>query len=411
MKNEAEWPPAVTSFNVDPDDVELKKVKVFSTSVKVEEPLDRLAYRVSCWARLKRVFTWVLKYVKILQGRISAKHAPIKRMALRSAVNAIPELNVIELQAGESRILRLMQIRHFSKELSLLKDVSDSTATIVEKRKAVKKKIGCLYYLDPFIDSDGLLRVGGRLTRSELEFNSKHPVIIPNDGRISLMIVRWCHLQVAHSGRGSTLNEVRSQGYWVIRGNSVVRKIISACVPCRRFRGKFAGQKMSDLPFERTEDCPPFTYVGIDMFGPFYIKERRKELKRYCALFTCYSSRAIHIETTTSMETDSFIQALRRFVARRGNVRTIRTDNGGNFVGASRELNLEFKKMDHSKIKYFLANLGTDWLVWNTNPPTASHMGGVWERQIRSARNVYSSLLHTHGSSLDDDTCQESLRR
>ena len=97
-------------------------------------------------------------------------------------------------------------------------------------------------------------------------------------------------------------------------------------------------QKMADLPTDRKIDKPPFTNCSVDMFGPFRIKEGRKELKRYGTLFTCLSSRAVHTECTCSLETDSFIQALRRFIARRGNIRVLHSDNGFNFVRAQKEL-------------------------------------------------------------------------
>lgn len=139
------------------------------------------------------------------------------------------------------------------------------------------------------------------------------------------------------------------------------------------------------------------------MFGPFLIKEGRKELKRYGALFTCFSSRAIHLESTNSLETDSFIMALRRFISRRGDVRRLRSDNGTNFVGASAELKKAVKEMDQQKIAEFLLRNNTDWIGWDFNTPTASHMGGVWERQIRSCRSILSSLLNNHSHSLNDE--------
>ena len=95
---------------------------------------------------------------------------------------------------------------------------------------------------------------------------------------------------------------------------------------------------MSDIPKERISNDPPFTHCGVDTFGPFTIKERRSELKRYGALFTCMASRAVHTEVTHSLDADSYIQSLRRFIARRGSIRTLWSDNGTNFVGAEKEL-------------------------------------------------------------------------
>jgi hypothetical protein len=167
---------------------------------------------------------------------------------------------------------------------------------------------------------------------------------------------------------------------------------------------------MADLPIDRLEATPPFTYCAVDMFGPFVIKEGRKELKRYGALFTCLASRAVHIESTCSMDTDSFIQALRRFIGRRGPVRSIRSDNGTNFVGAENELQKAMEELDQLTISNFLLSLGADWVItWRRNPPAASHFDGVWERQIRSARGILSSLMRTHGHCLNDESFRTLL--
>ena len=129
-------------------------------------------------------------------------------------------------------------------------------------------------------------------------------------------------------------------------------------------------------------------------------------MKRYGALYTCLSSRAIHIEVVYFLSTDSFIMSLRRFVGRRGNVRMIRSDNGLNHVGASTELTRVFQEIDHIKIGNFLEEHGGEWMIWKRNPPLSSNIEGVWERQIRSARSILNSLLKTRGSSLSDESLQ-----
>ena len=140
----------------------------------------------------------------------------------------------------------------------------------------------------------------------------------------------------------------------MINCNTADRCTISKCVRCKILRGKFQQQQMADLPKDRISEEPPFSYCGIDMFGPFTVKDGRKKKKRYGALFTCLSSRAVHIEVSHSMTTGSFIMCLRRFIGRRGYARVIRTDNDTNSVGASAELIESFQKMDHVKIGEFL---------------------------------------------------------
>ena len=217
------------------------------------------------------------------------------------------------------------------------------------------------------------------------------------------------HERVAHEGRGMTINQIRSSGFWVTRCNSLVRSIISKCVRCKQLRGKLQQQKMADLPKDRMSEEPPFTYCGIDLFGSFVVKDGRKEVKKYGALYTCLSSRAIHVEVVHSMSTYSFIMSLKRFTGRRGNVRMIRSDNGSNLVGASAELIRAFQEMDHIKITYFLEENGGEWIHLKKNTPLSSNMGGVWERQIRSARAVLNSLLKPYGTSLSDESLQTLL--
>ena len=182
---------------------------------------------------------------------------------------------------------------------------------------------------------------------------------------------------------------------WILNANSVVRHFISKCVVCRRLCGTIGEQKMAHLPKERITPSPPFKYSGIDYFGPFYIKQGLKNVKRYGVLFMCLARRAVHIETADSLETDSFINPLRRFIVRRGPLREIRSDQGTNIVGAERELKKALDELDHNTIQRSVCrDFNADWIIqWKQNPPAASHMGGVWERQIWSVRSILSALM------------------
>lgn len=268
------------------------------------------------------------------------------------------------------------------------------------------KKASPIRRLDPFKDQDGILRVGGRIRHADLPFQEKHPLILPKRGHVTDLVIRHHHVKSHHQGRGITHASIRSSGVWIISGNSAVGHHISKCVKCRRYRGAPQAQKMADLPADRLEENPPFTYSAVDYFGPFYIKEGRRELKRYGVLFTCMSSRAVHLETAASLTTDSFLSAYRRFIGRRGPVRQLRSDQGTNFVGASNELKVALSEMNQDTLKKEMARTSCDWIVFKMNVPYASHMGGAWERQIRTVRSVLSALLYDHGRQLDD----ESLR-
>lgn len=199
-----------------------------------------------------------------------------------------------------------------------------------KERKAVLKKTSTLNALKPYLDANGVLRVGGRMTKTTLADNFKNPVILPKAGHITELIFCHAHENTHHSGRGVTQNELRSNGYWVIKGNAAVRHFISRCVKCRHCRSTVGEQKMANLS-SRVKPAPPFSYCAVDYFGTWHVKEGRRKVKRYGALFTCLASRAIHIEVAHSMETDSFLQALRRFICRRGPKRELCNDQGTNY--------------------------------------------------------------------------------
>ena len=256
-------------------------------------------------------------------------------------------------------------------------DDGDNERDRNRKRKITLQNTSSLFRLDPFVDDEGILRVGGRLTRASVSFDLKHPVILPRKGHVTALIIRHYHQQNKHQGRGMILNELRSNGYWITGGSSAVARYIADCVTCRKLRASAQEQKMSDLPKDRLEPSPPFTFCGVDYFGPWLIKEGRREMKRYGVVFTCLASRAIHLEVAKTLETDSFINVLRRFLARRGPVRVMRCDQGTNLLGARNELSEAVKEMNQNKVREFLINKECDWIEFQTNVPSASHMGGI----------------------------------
>jgi len=380
---------------LDEKDVEVKP-SISVHTIKVDESnhiIRQLEERVSSWEKMIRIVNIMVSFSK--------------RCRMRKNKRKTFSPSVADLQHAEYIILTAVQNTYLGKELEFYRKINPKNQA--ESCKKYRQKENHLYKLDPFIGEDGIMRVGGRLNKSSLSEATKNPIILPKNSKISIRIAECCHQKVKHSGRTSTLNEIRQRGFWLINSNTIVRSIIHHCVRCKELRGILGQQKMADLPKERCSTEGPFTYNGLDMFGPFYIKEGRKEIKRFVALFTCLSSRAIHLETTNSLETDSFIQALRRFVSRRGKVREIISDNGNNFVGTKNEWKRAFKEMDHERISSFLLSQSCDWIDWKRNPPLASHMGGVWERQIRSVRNVLSSLLRDHSSNINDESLRTLL--
>ena len=158
---------------------------------------------------------------------------------------------------------------------------------------------------------------------------------------------------------------------------------------------------MANLPKEKLQPSAPFSYCGYDCFGPIYVKDGRKELKRYGLIFTCMSSRAVHIEMLDNMTTDAFINGLRCFIAIRGAVRQLRSDQSTNFVGAINEMAKGLEEIDDERVRKYLKDNGCEMVM---NVSGSSHMGGVWARQIRIVKNVLVALMKHANSRLDSSS-------
>lgn len=289
-------------------------------------------------------------------------------------------LHTTERSQAKTAIIRCVQYEVYKGELKSLTKKEE-----ISHRSPLKK-------LDPFIDEEGLMRVGGRLQSADLTELEKHPLIIPANHHVATLLVRHYHNKVAHQGRQFTEGALRTAGLWVVGGKRLVSSLVHKCVTCRKLRGRLEEQKMANLPADRVTVDPPFTHVGLDVFGPWAITSRRTrgnsaENKRWAVIFTCLSTRAVHLEVIESMSSSSFVNALRRFLSIRGPVKHLRSDRGTNFVGACKELKIN---VADPEIKGYLQDQGC---TWTFNSPHSSHMGGAWERLIGVVRHILDGLL------------------
>ena len=144
--------------------------------------------------------------------------------------------------------------------------------------------------------NDGLLKVTGRLQRSKVTQDTMHPTILDPDDHLVKLLIDDCHAMNGHVGTQHTLHLLRKK-YWIIRGLSAVKQRIGRCWTCKKARKPLMTQQMAPLPPQRlTPEQPPFTFTGLDFFGPLLTKLARKEFKRYGCVFTFLCSRAIHLE-------------------------------------------------------------------------------------------------------------------
>ena len=391
---------------INEDDPEVRKeVSIYSTQTNKRHGLgaDRFS-RFSSLSSLQRTIANLIVLVKELKRRRFETQETRERKPVTTKTELRLRNPTLKLQQAMTVIIQTVQEEAFGEELKLHCRVhvsgEESYRERISKKKSEMKK-SAPYRLDPFVDDNGILRVGGRLRCARLEYKEKHPALLPKGHHVSKLIVRHYHSQVHHQGRQITHGAIRQAGYWLVDGNHVVAKELSLCVLCKKLRGPRLEQRMADLPADRVVAPPPFTNVGFDVFGPWLIQSRKTRggttsSKRWGLVFTCLSSRAVHIEVLESMDTSSFICALRRFFALRGPASLLRCDRGTNFIGGKSELDEAMKEMDQRRLERYVKDQGCEWLF---NPPYASHFSGAWEQQIGTIRRVLDAMFLELGGS------------
>ncbi|XP_026139629.1 uncharacterized protein LOC113116023 [Carassius auratus] len=287
-----------------------------------------------------------------------------------------------ELEKARIVILKSVQNVAYPEELSDIK----AGCNLSPKSSILK--------LHPILDDKGLLRVGGHIAQAGFEKEECNPVIIPGKHHIATLLVRHYHQAVKHQGRHFTEGAIRAAGYWLMSAKRCIGSLLNKCVTCRKLRRPTELQQMADLPAERLQVAPPFTYVGVDVFGPWQVVSRRtrggcSNSKRWAVIFSCMCTRAVHIEVVETLSSSVFINALRRFFAIRGPAKQIRSDCGTNFIGAVQELKMK-KETSGSDLQKYLQQHACTWIF---NPPHASHMGGAWERMVGIARRILDCML------------------
>ncbi|XP_024878113.1 uncharacterized protein LOC112458609, partial [Temnothorax curvispinosus] len=264
-------------------------------------------------------------------------------------------LTPAEIEQAETIILKTVQREVFLKEVRAL-----------EQQQSIPKG-SKLSSLSPILDQKGVIRVGGRLSQADIPETQKHPILLPAKHHVTTILRRKEHLRLHHCGPEQLLYSTRTPEVF-----------------------------MGDLPEDRVRhNMRPFTTAGVDYAGPLQVRESRRRgrihiSKAWIAVFTCFATKAVHIELVTELTTESFLAALRRFVARRGICSKIVSDNGTNFVGAARELAevYEFLWKEKEAIATYLAR---QKIEWRFIPPRSPHFGGLWEAAVKATKRH----LHT----------------
>ncbi|GFX06507.1 integrase catalytic domain-containing protein [Trichonephila clavipes] len=315
---------------------------------------DHLLSRSNKFLTIVRVLSFLYRFLFNIRNPTNKKTGP---------------LTSDEMKEAEIYLMKQVQLSSFYKEIRAMQNGDD----ICNKSKILN--------LSPFLDDKGIIRVGGRLKHSRLPYSSKHPILLPAKSKLTIIIVKCYHEKYFHLGPQHLLYQVRLK-YWPIHGRNICRKVVHNCVICFKFNPKICSQKMGDLPKERITPDKVFNSTGIDLCGPFFIKNKyqRKgpEIKVYVCIFICLVTKAIHLEIISDLTSQALIAALKRFISRRGKCHKIFSDNGTNMIGANREIKALSKLVrDREESLFaFFAEEGIEWSFIPLEAQTGRSMGG-----------------------------------
>ncbi|XP_075151975.1 uncharacterized protein LOC142226001 [Haematobia irritans] len=370
LEPENTWP-IMEIVNNEYDSSELRSKYYVLTAVAKNGPIVDFS-RFSNFRRLKRAMAWALRFIN---------NANVSKTKIRG------DLNIEEESWAEKILCRLVQMSSFHQEYKCLEK-----KLLVDRSSDIKS-------LCPFLDEEGLMRVQGRLDNAvTMTYEARKPCILPKNHNFTDIVIKWYHCQFHHGNTSTVINEIR-QKYWVPALRSAVNKVTSKCTKCKIRKAAPQQPIMGQLPVDRvTPYIRPFTYVGLDYFGPVDVTIRRQREKRWVALFTCLTIRAVHLEIATDLSSDACILCIRNFINRRGVPIQIRSDNGTNFVGLTKELSGEVGFLDHGVMQSKLVPLG---IKWKFNTPSNPSAGGSWERLVQSVKRSLGVVLKEHAPRID----------
>ncbi|XP_044594851.1 uncharacterized protein LOC123272215 [Cotesia glomerata] len=371
LRDSSSWPTSPIHFDAD-DQLEERPIKAFYVSA---QPLE------STWKIMERP----IPLLRML--RVTAICWRVRDMIQRKPNSTlIHPITSQEINLALQFCIKETQRVHFHSELQLL------------AKQASWPKDHPFARLVAFQDTDGIIRVGGRLENAPDSDQQKHPAILPRDAALTRLIISDAHQRTMHGGTQLTLACTR-QRYWIIGGRQPVRSHILKCLVCARHRGVRAQQLMGQLPAQRVTPSPPFSHTGVDYAGPVSIKSwtgrGSKVYKGWICVFVCLTTSAVHLDLVSDYSSSGFIAALRRFIHRRGVCTSLYSDCGTTFQGAYSEIKRLFVQGTQESRDLL------DWatvhqITWHFNPPAAPHMGGKWEAAVKSLKH---HLTRTIGES------------
>ncbi|KAG7295220.1 hypothetical protein JYU34_022191 [Plutella xylostella] len=307
-----------------------------------------------------RIMVYVLKFIKICK---------------KKTVN-LGQISIGDFREALNSIIKGIQLHYFGEELKC-----------ITEKKEIK---GSLKSLHPFVDENGVLRVGGRLHHANINYSKKFPIILPKYCHITKLIIRQEHLALMHGGLKLTLSSLQ-QRYYIINSVRECKSVIHKCVVCCRHKAEASKQLMGSLPKDRVNPARVFERVGMDYCGPFDIKQSSKRSstvsKGYVALFVCFASKAVHIEVVSDMSSETFLAAFKRFVNRRGIPTDVFCDNSTTYKGSNNQLKELYKLHSSKDFQESIHNYSLQKEIkFHFIPAYSPNHGGLWEASVKSLK-------------------------
>lgn len=358
------WP--IDKTALDTTDKEIRHVMVHTTTTKLI-----IAENFSSWKTLVRRVAFVIRAV----NNMRAKSSKVSRL--------LGPLLQDELLQAEMKLFRQAQRDEYAKEVAILERNLD----LLDTSKKLLDKSSIIYRNCPYLDKYRVMRTNGRIDTSDsVDDDVKRPILLPRKNHITYLVIRDYHEKYHHQNEETVINQIR-QRFSIPQLRATSKNISKNCQKCKNRRATPKPPLMAELPQARLAAFTrPFTFTGVDYFGPINVSVGRRTEKRWGVLMTCLTSRAIHIEIAHSLSTDSCIMSLQNFMSRRGTPREIYSDNGTNFTGASRELQMNLRHPD------VIDKFTTSSTKWIFIPPASPHMGGSWERLVRSVKRTLERI-------------------
>ena len=362
----------ISADNKSKAESEMKKPNCFL----VKNSCNFLVDDISSHFNHKRVFKNICKFISIIYKRIIENKG--KQCDFNDRINRFKNYEYV--------LLQLVQISEFQEEINCIKS------------KLPLPKTSSLRSLNPFLDGHDILRVGGRLQNSTLSFSQKHPIILPYGHQVTKNIIREAHENLLHGGLKLTASYIRNR-FYIVRGLRLIKSILNGCIKCVRFKHNLQSQLMGSLPSPRVNQYRTFLHSGVDYAGPFTLKAWKgrcnKQTKAYVAVFVCLSTKAIHIELVSDLSSECFLAAFKRFSSRRGRIQCLYSDQGTNFKGASKLLEIDCMRAQNTWNKELSSSFDKMCTKWNFIPPAYPHFGGLWEAGVKS---IKTHLVKTIGN-------------